>query len=85
MIRMMLIALLLLINIFLVYGFIPSSLLSSSSSSLSLSRRSIVNMNVVSGRNQYIDINGGKICYDYFQYSKKPTIGIYQYSIFYYS
>jgi len=37
------------------------------------------------GRNQYIDINGGKICYDYFQYSKKPTIGIYQYSIFYYS
>ena len=36
------------------------------------------------GRNQYIDINGGKICYDYFQYSKKPTIGIYQYSIFYY-
>jgi hypothetical protein len=70
----MLILLIVLLNIIVANGFMPLS----SSSLLSGQKSSKLNMITNTGRNQYIDINGGKICYDYFPYSKKPAIGILQ-------
>ena len=78
---MMFFLLIVLLTIMIVNGFRPNYY-----QQIKYNNNQQLTLNMINtGRNQYIDINGGKICYDYFQYSKKPTIGIYQYSIFYYS
>ena len=77
---MMFFLLIVLLTIMIINGFRPNY------QQIKYNNNQQLTLNMINaGRNQYIDINGGKICYDYFQYSKKPAIGIYQYSIFYHS